>query len=121
MLMLLLLLLPLLLLLLLLGGAFFAYLAIALLPFAYQSSLLYDRKFFQGEYAAGIYPVSAYYAANITLEVTRGECGAHSYILHDNKYYYYYFYIPDPSALSPVYRSSLTPSMACYSEPSPTP
>lgn len=40
-----------------------------LLPFASLSGFLYDRQFFQGENAAGIYPVSAYYAANITLEV----------------------------------------------------
>ena len=39
-----------------------------LLPFASLSGFLYDRQFFQGENAAGIYPVSAYYAANLTLE-----------------------------------------------------
>ena len=43
--------------------------AVSLLPYASLSSFLYDRHFFQGENAAGIYPCSAYYAANVTLEL----------------------------------------------------
>ena len=42
---------------------------ISLLPFASQSSFLYDRQFFQGENAAGLYPCSAYYLANVILEI----------------------------------------------------
>jgi len=33
------------------------------------SSFLWDRRFFQGENAAGIYPCSAYYCANVTLDL----------------------------------------------------
>lgn len=52
-----------------LGAIFVGLFTMNLLPFASFSSFLYDRQFFQGENAAGIYPVSAYYAANVTLEV----------------------------------------------------
>ena len=42
---------------------------LTLLPFACLSSFLYERQFYQRENAAGLYPCSAFYLANITLEL----------------------------------------------------
>lgn len=51
------------------GATFFPLLTVALLPYASMSSFLYDRHFFQSEDAAGIYPCSAFYLANVTMEM----------------------------------------------------
>ena len=58
------------------GCIFISLFVECLLPVASLSTFLHDRHFFQGEQAAGIYPSSAYFAANVTLEVLLNSiCG----------------------------------------------
>jgi len=58
------------------GCIFISLFVECLLPVASLSTFLHDRHFFQGEHAAGIYPSSAYFAANVTLEVILNSlCG----------------------------------------------
>lgn len=51
------------------GCIFFLLLGACVLPYASISLFLYDRQFYQGENASGLYPPSAYFAANILLEM----------------------------------------------------
>jgi len=51
------------------GALFFSMTVLSLLPISSLSTFLYDRQFFQSEESSGMYPSSAYYLANIVLEV----------------------------------------------------
>lgn len=64
-----------------LGSMFNHLFVLSLLPIASQSSFLYDRQFFQRENAAGLYPCSAYYAANMTLELLFNTINAMIYAI----------------------------------------
>lgn len=50
------------------GAIFFNLLGAVLFPYVSISLFLYDRQFYQGDNASGLYPPSAYFAANVLLE-----------------------------------------------------
>lgn len=80
------------------GSLFYHLMVLSLLPIASQSSFLYERQFFQRENAAGLYACSAYYAANMTLEVLLNSVVAlvYSSLTYTRVDYQSFVQAPDP-------------------------
>lgn len=72
--------------------------AMGLFPYASQSLFLYDRQFYQGENGARLYPPSAYYMANLTLELLLNAANGCIYALITYYMLDYQAYVQAPNA-----------------------